>query len=511
VTGAGGAAGYWGSFWSTQDQTAAAANTAYVITLNNTDPDSLGVSIVSNSRITFANAGVYSITFSVQFTNAHNQLEDVNVWLKKNGTNLADSDSKWTVDESHGGAPGRNIGTVNFVLKVNSGDYIELYWQTTNTNLFLEHEPALAPAPAIPSVILTATQVMYLQVGPTGLTGATGSTGVTGATGATGATGQTGPSGPGTVSGTTNYVVKFTGTTSGGNSLLYDDGTSLGIGSTTPSTVVSAGIYSNASVNTDSGFATANTNVGTAARAVVAIGRAMSGGVYGIISYTGSGYTAGVGVYSGANNFQIWAAPNVSTMQIGTAGLTALKFYTNNSERAVIDTSGNVGIGTSSPAAQLHTTSSAAATKALIVRGASAQSANLQEWQNSSGTALASVNQNGSINCSGFSTNSGEPLADGTTPNLFSTGGYYEASFFRYIPVTAGQYVEIFEIQDNYIDRLEMSIWSYQHAVESIFKAYDVSLVANYSNNGIFQPFKHVGANSWEVEKVFMSPTICSD
>ncbi len=76
ATGAGGTLGYWGSFWSTQDQTAAAANTEYLITYNNTDPDSSGVSIVSNSRVTFAYAGVYSITYSAQWENANVQIKD---------------------------------------------------------------------------------------------------------------------------------------------------------------------------------------------------------------------------------------------------------------------------------------------------------------------------------------------------------------------------------------------------------------------------------------------------
>lgn len=72
--------------------------------------------------------------------------------------------------------------------------------------------------------------------GPTGAKGATGATGATGAgaTGPTGATGATGPAGAGTVSGTLNYVAKFTpnGTTVG-NSLIYDNGTRLSIGNTT--------------------------------------------------------------------------------------------------------------------------------------------------------------------------------------------------------------------------------------------------------------------------------------
>jgi hypothetical protein len=195
LTGAGGASGYWGSFWSTQPQSATAINTGYPITYNNTDPDSIGVSIVANSQITFQYTGVYSITFSVQWNNSNNQIHDANIWLKKNGTNVADTDSQWSVVESHGGSDGRAIGTVNYVLKVLAGEYLELFWKTNNLGITLEYAPALAPAPAIPSVILTATQVMYGQLGATGATGLTGGQGSTGATGLTGEQGSTGATG----------------------------------------------------------------------------------------------------------------------------------------------------------------------------------------------------------------------------------------------------------------------------------------------------------------------------
>jgi hypothetical protein len=209
--GAGGSLGYWGSFWSTQDQTAVSANTEYPITYNNSDLSNNGVSVVDNSKITFSNSGVYSITFSIQFANSNNQIKDVNVWLKKNGTNINDSDSKWSVNENHGNIDGHNIGTVNFVLNLTASDYIELFWNTTHTDLFLEYSAASAPSPAIPSVILTATQVMYTQLGPSGPTGPAGATGPQGATGA-GATGATGPAGPAGTNGT-NGAVGATGAT----------------------------------------------------------------------------------------------------------------------------------------------------------------------------------------------------------------------------------------------------------------------------------------------------------
>lgn len=71
--------------------------------------------------------------------------------------------------------------------------------------------------------------------GAQGPAGATGAQGPAGPTGAAGATGATGPAGAGSVSGTLNYVAKFTpnGTTAG-NSQIFDNGTSVGVGTITP-------------------------------------------------------------------------------------------------------------------------------------------------------------------------------------------------------------------------------------------------------------------------------------
>lgn len=208
ATGAGGSLGYWGSFWDTTTQTAAAANTAYSVTLNSADTANNGISVVSNSRVTFAYAGVYSLTFSIQFVNTDTQIHDANVWLRKNDSgstgDVPDTDSKFSITSSHGGTDGANIGTVNFVLSLAAGDYIELMWATTDTHIQLKTIAAgTSPvSPRVPSVVFTATQVMYTQLGPTGATGALGPTGPTGAsiTGPTGPTGAAstvaGPTGP---------------------------------------------------------------------------------------------------------------------------------------------------------------------------------------------------------------------------------------------------------------------------------------------------------------------------
>jgi hypothetical protein len=171
-TGAGGALGYWGSFWSNQDQVAANTTTAYPITYNNTDPDSNGVSIVSNSRITFANAGVYNIEFSVQADRITGSGTDIiEIWFRKNGNNVSDSNGIVTV--SGGAAAAKTIASWNYMLELEATDYVELVWRTSDTRLELiaDAEGTSPTRPATPSVILTAHQVMYTQVGPTGPSG----------------------------------------------------------------------------------------------------------------------------------------------------------------------------------------------------------------------------------------------------------------------------------------------------------------------------------------------------
>lgn len=70
--------------------------------------------------------------------------------------------------------------------------------------------------------------------GATGAQGPTGVAGTNGATGAQGPTGVTGATGAGSMSGTLNYVAKFTGASAVGNSQIFDNGANIGIGLTSP-------------------------------------------------------------------------------------------------------------------------------------------------------------------------------------------------------------------------------------------------------------------------------------
>jgi hypothetical protein len=160
-----GCPGYWGSFWDETSQVATLANTAYPIKLRQSDATSRGVKIISDGRITVDHPGIYSITFSIQFSNTDNSIHDINVWLRKNNEGSAGdvpaSDSRFSIIARHGNVDGNVIGTVNFVLGLAANDYIELMWMTSNVAAYIHAEAAEAspPHPGIPGIICTVVQV----------------------------------------------------------------------------------------------------------------------------------------------------------------------------------------------------------------------------------------------------------------------------------------------------------------------------------------------------------------
>ena len=163
ASGGAGSPGYYGVFHDTTDQSAAAVNTAYAIKLNSTD-ESNGVSIVSNDRITIANGGTYNLQFSLQLNNTDSQEHDVNIWLRKNGTDIAASNSIVTVPSKHGSVDGHLLPAWNFVFTAAANDYYQLMWSTPNTTVSIETIAAgtTPVTPLTPSVILTVTQVVKI-------------------------------------------------------------------------------------------------------------------------------------------------------------------------------------------------------------------------------------------------------------------------------------------------------------------------------------------------------------
>ena len=150
-----------GAFQDSTDQTAANTTTAYAVTLNTTD-FSNGVTLASGSRITVADAGIWNCQFSIQFKNTSNDGQDVDIWFRKNGTNIDNSNSRFHLSQrKSAGDPSHLIAAMNFFVSMDSADYIEIMWRTTSTAVSLEHfSTSTSPTrPAVPSAIVTMSFV----------------------------------------------------------------------------------------------------------------------------------------------------------------------------------------------------------------------------------------------------------------------------------------------------------------------------------------------------------------
>jgi hemoglobin-like flavoprotein len=143
----------YGTFYDTTTQTAAAINTAYALTFNSTNLSN-GVYIGSPaSRIYVEQRGVYDLQFSAQLDNTSGGSHLIYIWLRINGTDVANSAGQVRLK----GTDGELVTSWNYVEQLNAGDYFELMWSVDNTSVQVLSQAAAAPVPAIPSIILTVT------------------------------------------------------------------------------------------------------------------------------------------------------------------------------------------------------------------------------------------------------------------------------------------------------------------------------------------------------------------
>jgi hypothetical protein len=155
----------YGAFQDGTNQTAANTTTAYPITFDTTD-FSNGVTLSNSSRLNVAQPGVYNLQFSVQVKNTTNSSEDVDFWFRKNGTDIAKSNSRFGISaRKSSGDPSHVIVALNFFVSMVANDYVQIVWRTSDVAVTIETFAAgTSPTrPSIPSVIATMSFVSNLS------------------------------------------------------------------------------------------------------------------------------------------------------------------------------------------------------------------------------------------------------------------------------------------------------------------------------------------------------------
>jgi hypothetical protein len=145
---------YYGAFYDLTTQTGS-TNVSGSVILGNTQHAN-GVSVVSGSRVTVANAGVYNLQFSTQlYRSQGGTTVNTYFWFRINGVNVTNSSTIVSTMTNNN----YTVASWNYVDVYNAGDYVELMWMPTGEHVSLVYVNSPAGLPSIPSVILTLTQV----------------------------------------------------------------------------------------------------------------------------------------------------------------------------------------------------------------------------------------------------------------------------------------------------------------------------------------------------------------
>ena len=154
----------YGAFSSYVDQTTT-ANTATKLLMEQTD-FSNGVTAPS-SQITTAIPGIYNLQFSVQVQNLQNSPQDIFIWLKQNGTDVAGSTGLIGLPARKDPAdPAHDIKGWNFFLSMNANDYVELYWSVEDALVTIQFYPA-SGTPTKPSTASVVATMQFVSALPT--------------------------------------------------------------------------------------------------------------------------------------------------------------------------------------------------------------------------------------------------------------------------------------------------------------------------------------------------------
>ena len=138
----------------TTDQTAASANTAYALTYTSSTADGI-TNGTPASRLVFAEAGQYMVSFSAQIASTSSSTVNFWFWPRVNGTDVTGSTMKNALHQNGSVL----VVSRSAIFEFSAGDYLEAMWAVDSTSGFLDATAATAFAPAAPASTIAITRL----------------------------------------------------------------------------------------------------------------------------------------------------------------------------------------------------------------------------------------------------------------------------------------------------------------------------------------------------------------
>lgn len=146
----------YGSFSSSQNQTVTGANITTPLTYNSTEAASQ--TYHSGSKVYVQATGVYRVLFTAQLDTTSGGQQRVLLWFRKNGVNIANSNSTFTIQNN-----GENLAVCEIYVSLLAGDYVEVVMQSSDAGMTASFIAAGGTAPnnypEVPSIILDINKI----------------------------------------------------------------------------------------------------------------------------------------------------------------------------------------------------------------------------------------------------------------------------------------------------------------------------------------------------------------
>jgi len=136
------------------DQTAASTNTAYALTYTSSTADGI-TNGTPASRLVFAEAGQYMVSFSAQIASTSSSTVNFWFWPRVNGADITGSTMKNALHQNGSVL----VVSRSAIFEFSAGDYLEAMWAVDSTNGFLDATAATAFAPAAPASTIAITRL----------------------------------------------------------------------------------------------------------------------------------------------------------------------------------------------------------------------------------------------------------------------------------------------------------------------------------------------------------------